>query len=93
MDDSSFYQMNLKKINFNGCKLERVDFTEADASGLSFFDCVLNDAVFDHTNLEKADFRTAIGIRIDPISNKVNGARFTKETAIGLLDRFGIIVE
>ena len=92
LDDSSFYQVKIKKLTFEGCSFDRVDFTEADASKVSFPDCSFIDAVFDNSILEQADFSTAIGFRIDPTSNRIKGAIFSKEGALGLLDRFGVVI-
>ncbi len=87
---TSFYHMKLKKMNFAGCSLREVDFAEADLGGAGFGGCDLAGAVFDHTNLEKADFRTAVNYSIDPATNKIKRARFSVGGIAGLLDRLDI---
>lgn len=67
-----------------------VDFSQADLSGASFLGSELSGAVFDQTNLEKADFREAENYRIDPESNRIKIARFDLEGLPGLLGKYGI---
>ncbi len=90
LEHSSFFQVNLKNTSFVGSKLMGVDFTEALVSGSVFSDCDLQDAKFEHTNLEKVDFRTAINFSIDPDSNKISRAKFSSATLHGLLDKYNI---
>ena len=93
LNHSSFYKTRLKKTIFKKCLLLEVDFTEADLSGSVFDDCELTNALFDRTNLVKADFRTAYNYSIDPGINSVKKARFSVSGIAGLLHRYDIIVE
>lgn len=63
--------MKLKSCNFIDCNLEEADFTECNLAEANFDRAVLNRTVFFHTNLEQADFSTAIGYEIDPRHNSL----------------------
>ena len=89
---SSFYQMNLKKGLFHASQLHEVDFTEADLSQSKFAHCDLSSAIFQKCNLEKADFSEAYHFSIDPRTNRMKQAIFSKEGLSGLVDAFGIQV-
>ena len=90
---ASFYKLKLKGTKFKNCNLQEVDFTEAELIGVVFDNCDLGRAIFERTNLEKADFRTAWQFSIDPTVNRVKKARFSREGVTGLLDKFNILIE
>jgi len=90
---SSFYGLTLKKQQFKSCELIQVDFTETELPESTFDGCDLNGAIFERTNLEKADLRTAINYGIDPEKNQLTKAKFTKDGVIGLLQKYNIVVE
>lgn len=90
---SSFYKMSLKKMQFKHCSLQEVDFAEADLTGALLFHCDLLNATFDRTNLEKADFRTAVHYLIDPEKNKMKKAKFSLAGVNGLLYKYDIEIE
>lgn len=92
LDLSSFHGLRLKGTQFTKCRLREADLSMADLSNSSFVDCDLERAVFDSTALEGADLRTAVNYSIDPSTNRVRKARFSREGLAGLLDRTGIIV-
>lgn len=89
----SFYKMKMKGFSFKDCSFHEVDFSEADLSSTIFDRCDLLRAVFDRSNLEKADFRLAYNYSIDPSNNRVAKAKFSMPAAIGLLDKYNIIIE
>jgi fluoroquinolone resistance protein len=89
---SSFYQRKLKQTRFAHCHLQAVDFTEADANGLVFAHCDLAEAVFDGTQLEKADFTTAVNYTIHPSKNGIRRAKFAQAGLAGLLRQYEIEV-
>ena len=93
IDLASFRSVVLKHTLFCGCRLHEADFSGADLSGATLDDCDLSGAVFEGTNLEKADLRTAHHYHIDPVENRVKGARFAVEGLPGLLGRFKVVVE
>lgn len=93
LDYSSFYGMSLKKQVFDKCSMVRVDFTGTKLPGATFGECNLKDAVFEDTVLEKADFRTAWNVILDPARNRVKGARFQIAALPGLLGHFGLDIQ
>ncbi len=89
---SSFYQLNLKKINFANCQLQEVDFTETDLTQARFDQCDLHLATFERTILEKADFRTAVHFAIHPETNRLKKAKFSTKGLSGLLTQYNILI-
>lgn len=90
---SSFYQIRLKKTTFKDCKLQEVDFVESDLTQAVFLNCDLNRAVFNNSILEGSDFVTSYDFTINPLTNRIKKARFSRENVRGLLEGFEIIVE
>ncbi len=90
---SSFYQMQLKNQLFVHCKLIETDFTEADMTNTIFDHCDLQHALFENSVLEKVDFRTASNLSFNPEKNKIKKAKFSKESALGLLGQYDIVIE
>lgn len=90
---SAFYQLKIPGTVFKNCQLEGVDFVEADLSNAVFDNCELNAAVFEDSILEGADLRTAHNFSIDPSFNRIKKAKFSRQNIIGLLGKYGIIVE
>lgn len=89
---SSFYQMQLRNQLFVHCKFIETDFTEADMTNTVFDNCDLQRAHFEGTVLEKADFRTASNLSFNPEKNKIKKAKFSKESAMGLLGQYDIVI-
>jgi len=50
----------------------------------------LTGAMFESTNLEKADFRSSFHYSINPEINKIKKAKFSLPAVIGLLDKYQI---
>ena len=90
---SSFYQLKIPNTKFNNCNLQEVDFTEAILISSVFDQCDFKRAIFDRTNLEKSDFRTAFNFNISPEDNRLKGAKFSKDNLFGLLSEYKIVVE
>jgi uncharacterized protein YjbI with pentapeptide repeats len=90
---SSFYQRKMRQASFTNCDLQETDFVMAELVQVLFDNCNLSGAVFDATNLEKADFRTSFQYTINPITNKIKKARFSKDNLEGLLSHLDIIIE
>ena len=93
LDFSSFYRLKLKGTNFGNCSFEEVDFTEADLTKAVFESCDFKKAVFEKTNVQQADFYTAFNYYIDPENNQLKKAKFSKEGALGLLEKYQILVK
>ena len=90
---ASFYQRSLKGTLLEDCNLQEVDFAEADLTGVIFSNCDLSGAIFQNTTMEKADFRTAYNYSIDPERNRIKKAKFSRMGLVGLLDKYGLIIE
>ncbi len=73
--------------------MQEVDFTESDLSGSSLDNCDLSGALFENTNLEKTDFRSAFNYTINPETNRLKKARFSLQGIAGLLEKYGIVIE
>jgi fluoroquinolone resistance protein len=82
--------MRLKSFKFRNCRLQEVDFTEADLTGAVFDHCELAGAVFSNMTLEKADFRKAEHYSIDPENNRIKKAKFSATGLSGLLTKYKI---
>ena len=90
---ASFAGRVLPGTRFVGCNLEEADFADADLTEAVFASCALAGAVFQNTRLLGADFTTATGFVIDPETNPLAGARFTLEGLLGVVAKFGLVVE
>lgn len=88
-----FYKLKLKKTRFKNCNLQEADFAETDLSNSTFDNCDLQRALFLGTVLEKTDFRTSYNFSINPETNRIKKARFSKLGALGLLDKYNIDIE
>jgi len=93
LQHASFYRIKSRRTRFSKCLLVEVDFVEADFTEAVFEECDLSGAIFDHTVLEKADFRTAYHISLDPENNRIKKARFSILGIAGLLDKYEIDIE
>ena len=93
LDHSSFYQVKLNHTVFISTSLKEVDFTEADLRNTILDQCDLLDATFDHSNLERANLATALNYSIDPENNRILGAKFSLPSALGLLNKYRIVIQ
>jgi len=90
---ASFAGRKMPGTRFGRCTLDEVDFADADLSGAMFQNCSLAGAVFQNTRLVGADFTSATGFVIDPETNPLLRARFTLEGLLGVVAKFGLVVE
>jgi len=90
---SSFAGMKLKKMSFKGSQLHDVDFTQADLSESNLDETDLLNTRFNSSILVKSSFVGAINYHINPLSNKIKGAKFSLPEAIGLLADFDVIIK
>lgn len=93
LDLATFHGLRLKGTKFDRCRMRETDLSSADFTNGSFAGCDLGAAVFDGTVLEGTDFRGASNYSIDPATNRIRKARFSRDGVAGLLDRTGIIIE
>lgn len=78
-----FHECTIRDTYFKASTLVSADFTQSDLDG----------SIFHNTNLSKANFVGAINYSINPLTNKLSKATFSKPEALSLLDPMDIIVE
>ena len=93
LDYGNFTGLKLKKCSCLQSSLRDVDFSQADLSESVFRESDCLNARFEQTTLIKADFRAATNYLINPIENKVKGAKFSMPEAQGLLHGLGVILD
>ena len=93
LDFSSFYQLNLRNSGFKDCRMQEVDLGEANLSGVTINNCDLTGALFDNTNLEKADLRQSFNFSIDPEINRIQKAKFSSSALAGLLRKYNLDID
>ncbi|MEL6832229.1 MAG: pentapeptide repeat-containing protein [Bacteroidota bacterium] len=93
LDFSSFVGLPIPRTSFFECQIREADFREADLSKASFEKSDLSRSQFEYTNLEGADFRTAIHFLINPEENRLKGAQFSASNLSGLLAHYGLKIE
>ncbi len=82
------YWPQIKENKVLQMQFERSRFSQADLAESDF-----SKTRFNKTNLSKSDFRGALNYIIDPVGNKVQGARFSLLEAEGLLTGLGVIID
>jgi uncharacterized protein YjbI with pentapeptide repeats len=90
---ASFAGRVMPATRFVHCSLDEADFADADLSAAVFQDCSLAGAIFQKTQLAGADFSTATGFIIDPESNPLQNARFSLHGLLGIVAKYGLVVE
>ena len=85
--------MKLKKTLFKNSKISEADFTDTDLTRSIFMNCDLQRTIFKNTNLEGVDFSTSFNYSIDPDSNRIKKARFSRQGLAGLLDKYDIEID
>jgi len=90
ISDSSFFALNLDKIQMIECEAHDADFREANLTGAGFTETDFLNSLFRNTNLTGADFVDAVNYDIDIHVNKIKNARFSRFEAIRLLNCLGI---
>lgn len=90
---SNFYALKLKGISFTLCNLQEATFENANLNSSIFRECDLLRTIFINTNLEKANLSTSYNFIIDPQSNNIRKATFSKNNILGLVLSFGINIE
>jgi uncharacterized protein YjbI with pentapeptide repeats len=93
LDHSSWYRVKMKKFQFVQCSLVGVDFTDADLTEGVLTECTLTNATFEGSILERADLRSSMGFSLDPLRNKLKGARFSLQGLPGLLEAWDLRID
>jgi fluoroquinolone resistance protein len=92
VDFSAFIGLRLRKISFQKCSAQEVEFSDADLSSSNFSGTNLNKSRFRQTNLTRANFEGAINYSIDITANKITKARFSLPEALSLLAGLDIVL-
>jgi fluoroquinolone resistance protein len=92
VDFSAFIGLALRKIVFQKCSAQEVEFSDADLSGANFSGTNLARSRFRGTNLTRANFESATHYAIDVSNNKITKARFSLPEALSLLYGLDIVL-
>ncbi len=90
---SIFSKKKMHKTAFINSSLTHVDFTSCDLTKSIFTNTDLLNTVFNSTNLKEVDFSSAFNININPETNQIKKAKFSVNGALGLLNKYDIVVE
>lgn len=93
LDLAYFGRKNFKKTVFDTCSIQEANFTETDLSEAAFLHCDVHGSVFQRANLEKADLLTAYNCVLDPEVNRIKKAKFSAQSALGLLVKYDIVIK
>lgn len=93
LDNSVFYNLDMSQRKFRECQIKNCDFTEVDLREADFRKSQFRDTLFQQCKMEKSTFVDAQGYTIDPISNKIGGARFSQPDVMSFLAYLGIEIE
>ncbi len=92
LNHSSFFGIGMRTTRFIDCSLKEVDFVQAQLGAAVFENCDLLGAMFDRTNLEKADLSSARNFSIDPEKNRLRKAKFSPQGLAGLLEKYDLVI-
>ncbi|MFP2770232.1 pentapeptide repeat-containing protein [Oceanisphaera sp. KMM 10153] len=90
LNDASFFGLTLNELVLEECKLHDVDFREGNFAQARMMGSDFTHSLFMRTNLQGADFSDATDYAINVLENRVQGARFSRYEALGLLECLGI---
>lgn len=88
-----FTEIPLRKFSFAGSAVTGSMFAGCNLAESNFHGCALNDTEFFQCDLSKADFRGAVGYKIDAVTNKLKDAIFSYPEVTSLLNSLGIKIE
>ena len=90
---NTFSQMSFLKTDFSGLRIVESMFADCDLTGASFHGTELDRTEFFRCNMVNADFRDATGYKVDVLTCKVRGARFSFPEVVGLLGGLGVKID
>jgi len=92
LENSSFFELDLKGIQVKSCNLQHVDFSGAKLIQAIFDYCDLLHSTFEQTDLTQADFSTSYNLDLNPVLNQVKNLKISQADAASLLSHLGIQV-
>ena len=81
-----------KEEDFSAVRLPKGDYDNCTFRGCTFSDGFLDNAIFDASNLQQADFSLSHNMILDPERNQLKNARFSSENVKGLLVKYKVQV-
>ena len=93
IDTSNFSGLDLKNGMFHECVIRDTYFKESNLTGADFTKSDLARSIFHNTNLSKSNFRGAMNYSINPLTNTLSKARFSKPEVLSLLDHMDIVMD
>lgn len=90
---SNFSDLDLRNTPFHECVIRDTYFKESILIGADFGKSDLAGSLFHNANLSKANLIGAINYSINPLTNKLMKAKFSKPEVLSLLDHLDIIIE
>ena len=88
-----FSKTNIIKGEYDNCTVINCNFENIHTSNIQFVACDLKGAIFERTNLEKTNFKTAFNFTFELEKNRVKGAKFKRDSIDGLLFHYKIVLE
>ncbi len=89
MDTCNFSDLDLKGTQFLDCHIRHTHFTQTNLSEAVFTGSDLQGSLFHNSDLRKANFQGAQNYSINPLTNKLLKAKFSKPEVMTLLDHLG----
>ena len=90
---ANFSALDLRNTSFYECVIRDTYFKESNLMGTDFGKSDLAGSTFHNANLSKANLMGAINYSINPLTNKLTKAKFSKPEVLSLLDHLDIIIE
>lgn len=89
----TFNGLKMPKTPFVKCQIHETDYNSSQLTGSSFAESDLASSNILDCDLQKVNFTQARNYYINPLRNKLTGARFNAPEVINLLSGFGIEIE
>jgi uncharacterized protein YjbI with pentapeptide repeats len=89
---ASFLKLRLPNTRWLRCTAREASFLEVELANCDFAGSDLTGSTIVGCSLLKADFSQARGVLFDPTRNKTKGARISIESAVLILQSYGIVV-
>lgn len=93
MNDSIFYNLDLRSAKFINCEARNVDFEKANLNKSKLNKSDFLNSNFTGSDLSFSDFTEAINYRINPENCKIKKAKFSLPQVLTLLDQWDIVIE